>query len=108
MITIHKNKNGYSASSTVIFDLGKVSETIVSEDGKTFTISPGLNVPGMIRYYRDILFEGKDSREDFESVLETYVQLHFLEVAGLTIHPLTLEDGEIIGVSEDVKIEFEK
>ena len=109
MITIKKADDGtLKAVSTVEFDLGKVPVEKTSPDGKTRTVVAGAYVKSMIKYYEDVLYNGKHDRETFKEFLETYAQFKMLDAIGVDLSPIRIkEDGSVEGVKEGFEVVFE-
>ena len=95
------------ATAYVPFDLGKVSEDKVSEDGKQVTVAVGMNTKNMTNYFARALHERAEhiDFDEFEELLDTYFNTRILSTIGVVEAPLQRNyKGEIEGLREDITL----
>lgn len=100
------------ATATVEFNLGKIYQEEVSEDGMTRTIIAGMNIDGMERYFKQLLKDGMKQAHlgEFDDRLEQYVNLRINQMIGIVQSPLELDaEGNIktSHIADDVEVVVE-
>lgn len=110
-VTIHNVDGKDVAKATVVFDLGEIKRERVSENGKTISISVGMDVENMEKLYQQIAYDKAVSgdREGFEEAMEAYATYRLYKLIGVKSSPLKYdENGQIQGLDEFVEVEVEE
>jgi len=111
-----KKENGeLTGTLTVEYNLGKIhqdkNKTVVNEDGtKVTSVISAMHVDSMVSFYEQLVFEKADGGtfEEYKEALDTLYQLKLNQVIGIKQTPLVIEDGKVVGVAEEVEVEFEE